>query len=123
MCETCSSCSLAGTRYGRGGVACTIDGVPASRALSRPCPRGRHPDRQNVVRWMGVRWYGVPMPLRIWLRIAHPRHPRIFRWDGCGCVVVLKRGIETIGLVLRMMTLPTSARLNTEQGLQEIGHG
>jgi len=123
MCETCLFGTGGQTRYGPGVVACSIDGKPISVAMTRPCPRGRHPDADGVIRWAGVRWQGVPMPLRVVLRLWHPRHPRLRRWDGCGCVVILKRGTETIGLIVRMMTLPSPARWNNEQSLQEIGYG
>lgn len=123
MCETCPAGTLGPSRYGRGVVACSIDGKPIAKAITRACPRGRHPDAEGIVRWAGIRWFGVPMPLRVKLRLWHPRHPRLRRWDGCGCVVILKRGTETFGLFVRMMTLPSTARWNTEQSLQEIGYG
>jgi len=75
----------------KGMVACTLDGAPMLAAVTRPCPAGLHPDRDGVVRWMGVRWEGVPAPIRWWLWAFHPRHPRPGSFAGCGCVRVLKR--------------------------------
>ena len=54
------------------------------------CPIGRHPDREGIVRWLGVRWYGVPMPIRVRLMIFARQHRSPRYYDGCGCVVRLK---------------------------------
>mgnify|MGYP000411431833 CR=1 FL=1 len=67
------------------------------------CPRGRHADSP---RWLGVRWAGVPRPIRLalgdeevrrWLglpaEVPTTRAAREWRAgerDGCGCIVPLK---------------------------------
>jgi len=119
MCEVCPSGVLGATRYGVGVVECSISGRSISVAVTQKCPRGRHPDRDGVIVWAGVRWIGLPMPLRILLRWAHPKRPGVKSWAGCGCVLVLKRGLEFIGSGLRLMTLPALDRSAIGQGRQE----
>lgn len=68
-------------------VLCRIDHDGIAGRTS--CPHRRYPDASGVLRWLGLRWYGVPAPLRWWLQE---------RWGllqkttlpGCGCIVVLK---------------------------------
>jgi hypothetical protein len=65
-------------------IQCTISGNPVEyhiTSCSPSCPRGRHPDRRGVLRWAGIRWYGVPRPIAWAYRIRQP-------W--CGCCYVLK---------------------------------
>ena len=65
---------------------CTLDGERFRRTvrpIGKPCPLGRHSDAEGKVRWLGLRWYGVPAPLR-WFKL------RGRRWPGCGCIVALK---------------------------------
>lgn len=77
-----------------GFVSCSVDGKPL---LSRPCPLGKHPDTQGRVRWLWIRWYGVPAPLR-WHGLAGLYSHTLgiganVDWralPGCGCVVWLK---------------------------------
>lgn len=47
------------------------------------CPLGRHPAKRTIggetvwaTHWMGVRWVGVPWPVRLWVFVRSPRHPR-----------------------------------------------
>ncbi|MEM7622632.1 MAG: hypothetical protein AAF235_05455 [Planctomycetota bacterium] len=47
------------------------------------CPRDRHPMRETIggesvriVRWLGLRWIGVPWPVRLWMLVRSARHPR-----------------------------------------------
>lgn len=69
----------------------SCEGLPiAHRVVGGMCPLNRFPDRENIVRWLGVRWYGVPMPIRLWAWATHPKHPRPGTFSGCGCVKVLK---------------------------------
>lgn len=86
MCETCP----AGRRGPRGGVAlCTITGRDIAQHVdgSAACPKRRFPDANGLIRWLGIRWIGVPRPLR-WLlswrglRRAH---------YGCGCIFFIRR--------------------------------
>lgn len=69
-----------------GGSMCLLDGQRYTRTVrpaSNPCPLGKH-TTDGVVRWMGIRWYGVPAPLR-WFGPL-----RRYRLPGCGCIVPLK---------------------------------
>ncbi len=77
-----------------GFVDCSVDGKPM---LSRPCPREKHPDAIGRVRWLGIRWYGVPAPIR-WYGSAG-LYAEVcglganVKWrdlPGCGCIVRLK---------------------------------
>jgi len=42
---------------------CTVDG---KAPCSRLCPKGRHVGPDGTLRWLGVRWMGVPAPIRWW---------------------------------------------------------
>jgi hypothetical protein len=78
--------------WGLGAVACTISGRPVpEHVMGRPCPKGKHPDPTGVTTWLGVRWYGVPYPIRLWLWATHPNHRKPSWFGGCGCVVRLKQ--------------------------------
>jgi len=56
-----------------------------------PCHAGSHPNEAGVVVWCGVRWIGVPMPVRLWLWVVSPKHPKPSAFGGCGCILFLKR--------------------------------
>ncbi len=51
--------------------------------VRRPCCR-RRAERPARVRWLGIRWIGVPFPKRIRVRIY------IVPAAGCGCIYALK---------------------------------
>lgn len=92
MCDTCPRVARAkGVDGIARGVRCTVNGADVGSLVMRPsatCPRGRWPDATGVVRWLGVRWSGVPMPLRHRLE---QRYGRAVRLSACGCVAGLKR--------------------------------
>lgn len=46
-------------------------------------------DRRGRVRWLGIRWKGLPEPLRWRLRACGVRHPD--RLPGCGCALWAKQ--------------------------------
>lgn len=87
MCQTCprSIKSAAGS-----AITCTVLGRPIVEVVTigMPCPTGRHPDADGVVRWAGVRWFGVPEPLRWAIVWALGREPRGL--SGCGCIAAVK---------------------------------
>lgn len=99
MCHTCIYGRDDGDPFGRGNVTCSINGEPVVALCQRgACPKRKHPDETGKARWLGVAWIGVPAPIRWWLRLTHPKHPRSRSWRGCGCVAFLKRlagGIPT----------------------------
>lgn len=77
--------------WNEGAVRCTINGYPIHKAMPiPPCPKKKHPDKQGVTRWLYVRWYGLPFPIRLWLWATHQSHRRPSWWTGCGCSVFLK---------------------------------
>jgi len=52
------------------------------------CPLGRHPQGEDqVTRWMGLSWYGVPEPLRWLIAVRRWKNDTL---DKCGCCVPLK---------------------------------
>lgn len=60
------------------------------RQMWRMDAKTRRP-RASVVwaPWLkGVAWYGIPMPLRWWIML---RHGVVRRYEGCGCLVAVKR--------------------------------
>lgn len=89
MCRFCAGAKA--DRCPRDGEAIGAKLVPVTYS----CPRRRHPDADGIVRWLGVRWYGVPMPLRALAWLLHARGTRPLReyvrtYAGCGCVKVLR---------------------------------
>ena len=88
MCHVCPESVSGYTADGaRGAVACTVGG---SWREAR-CPLGMFPDRRGRVRWLGIRWRGVPMPLRVLVYMSRPGTRRLW---GCGCVDAIKRRLE-----------------------------
>lgn len=80
--------------------------------LKETCALGRWPDEEGIVRWAGVRWYGVPMPHRIlwavvgaWLAIKLRIGSRLF--PGCGCIKSVKdlqsKGVKLGKRILRLV--------------------
>ena len=58
--------------------------------------------RAPVVRWLRVRWIGVPLPVRLWLDRFHVTEWRGERVDlrGCGCLLKPKRFVELFGTAM-----------------------
>lgn len=81
VCHFCPIAEHAPNAFVTGAVACTIGG-----RIAVECPR-KYFDGSGVVRWLGVRWYGLPYPLRLMLWAFHPKHPRPSSYSGCGCLV------------------------------------
>ena len=80
MCLTCPSLSLTETH-------CLVSQEPVwLHIMGKPCPRLRHL-QDGVVRWLGMRWYGVPWPIRVWRwRKSKKRWIDFGRqFVGCGC--------------------------------------
>lgn len=108
MCLVCPP-----TAARRRGEACRAEPgrlVSVSvRASEGSCPRGHH---DVAPRWMGVRWAGVPRPVRwalsvplvrmaMGLEADPPADSAAAAWrrgerGGCGCVVELKEGWQAI---------------------------
>jgi len=68
-------------------------------------------DRETrVVRWLWVRWHGVPMPVRWFIFVRQWPELRADAWrpsdfDGCGCLVRVKRWWAKLkALVLRTLS-------------------
>lgn len=76
-------CSLADT-----GVGLRLEGGQ--------CPAGHHPGSDGKLRWLGVKWRGIPYPVRLWLRVRHGTATG--KWPGCGCIDRLKTICERVGL-------------------------
>lgn len=86
MCQTCPQ----SIKHHNSAVECSVLGQPLSKIMhsANACPLGRHPDANGVVVWRGMRWLGVPEPLRWRLTWDLKREPR--NLDGCGCIKALK---------------------------------
>ena len=77
---------------------CTCPGsgyALAVTAMSLVAGRASVDRETGIVTWLGVRWYGVPMPARVWIWIR--QRPELGReawrpgdFDGCGCAVRVK---------------------------------
>ncbi len=63
------------------------------------CPLGRHTvaERDGVVVWMGLRWHGVPEPVRVELAVRGVKLRGGQPLPGCGCLVWLKLWAERMG--------------------------
>lgn len=98
MCMLCRHRWLRGPR-----TVCGLTGLTVERAvIEGGC--GRHPEAAGVLRWLGLRWYGVPAPLRWLLRllIALRRvRPLTGPLDGCGCIVALRDRWDALRARLR----------------------
>ena len=98
MCQTC----FHGERSVIGLASrCRVDGADLEMShadLACLCPKGHWPDHNDDLRWMGLRWRGVPVPLRVLVedQVTGPLH-------GCGCIDRLKRLWE------RLVALNTGA--------------
>lgn len=83
---------------------CRRDGASVSlrvRGKDATCPRGWH-TTDGLVRWMGLRWYGVPYPVRVVLAVlAESPHVSVkaAEFDGCGCVKALKDAVNDATLM------------------------
>lgn len=62
------------------------------------------PNARGLVRWLGMNWRGLPMPLRVWflIRVAYRGHAFDFadgleQFAGCGCIDRLKAIAEKHG--------------------------
>ncbi len=101
----CAACP-----HGKGLVKCTLSGSPIVEQVCGgvlkakagfACPIGKGPDEAGIVRWMGIRWRGVPWPVAAMLAddvmcgwFGHARPALRSDMPGCGCVEVLKRWTE-----------------------------
>lgn len=64
---------------------------------------GISPDPSGLVHWAGVKWRGVPFPLRVWfvLRIAARGHSidsveSLGKFTNCGCLDAMKSLTERL---------------------------
>jgi hypothetical protein len=84
-----------------GVTVCLVNGrTLRQNIIENTCPLGAFPDRGQV-HWLGIRWWGVPAPIR-WssnTRIGRAilgGIPRPAAMPGCGCLVRLKTAWERI---------------------------
>lgn len=91
LCQFCPHADHGEGFWTQGAVECTISGrAILEHVTGAPCPRGYHPDSRGITRWLGVRWYGVPYPIRVLLWAFGASHRRPGAWGRCGCLVWLK---------------------------------
>ena len=88
MCGACPERS--------GVTACTISGRPLVQHITEGvCPLGSFPGPGRQTEWIGVKWWGVPAPIRWAARTRLGRAilggiPKPAPHPGCGCLVRLK---------------------------------
>lgn len=80
-----------------GLTVCSIDGQPlTAHAMRGSCPAGRHLSKQGTVQWLGIRWYGLPWPIKAACRwflgrlVLGGGSVLAVADTGCGCTVRLK---------------------------------
>lgn len=85
-------------------IQCTVDGMTIGKRLQddASCPLGRWPDADGLVRWLGMRWHGVPMPVRLVLAVR--------LYPGCGCIVPMKAAWKRLRSWWRVQALQRSLR-------------
>jgi len=81
----CASCKYADVH-----AYCTIDTNSIGwHVQGGKCLKGKQADANGHVRWLGMKWLGIPAPVRWWRNWRDET-----KWDqvpGCGCLVWLKR--------------------------------
>lgn len=92
----------------------TVNGTApcAPREEKKPC---RTCSGAHGVRWLGLVWLGVPLPVRLWRRLFYLDRPE--DWKGCGCVAVLK------ALWLAVATVPKLFARYRDSLRMEARHG
>ena len=61
-----------------------------ARDGKKPYKRKKTCNRGEIRRWLWLRWFGLPAPVRVWRRFIWVTHPKIASWPGCGCLVKAK---------------------------------
>lgn len=56
----------------------------------------------GVSRWWGVRWYGLPWPLRARWRRERLKRGKDPKLDSCGCIVALRDAYDALGKRLHL---------------------
>ena len=77
-----------------------ISESPRVREIKKrsPAPKLKPCCGVSIVKWLGLRWYGEPMPRRWWKRWrTGMRGP----WKGCGCLVKPKEAWVQLGVLGR----------------------
>ncbi len=63
---------------------------PLPSIKGRKCAGCGKAAKAEVIRWFGIRWYGIPMPVRRLRRWFTKDAPAMDSYDGCGCIIKLK---------------------------------
>jgi hypothetical protein len=93
----CAACGWRqGATCGRSGHMITAETVHQGVH----CPLGRHTvaERGGVVEWFGMRWHGVPAPVRVELAVRGVKLRGGQELPGCGCLVAVKAWAERHGV-------------------------
>ena len=84
MCHAC--------QHGQSLVQCSLSGKPLlEHANGCDCPQGKMPDKDGNVRWVGLTWIGVPMPVRQYVAGQSPTGRATIDLPGCGCLQSLRK--------------------------------
>lgn len=92
----CDHCRVSAKNADGWAIGCKLTGLTVSAACRTHlhCPLSRLPDYEGIVVWLGIRWYGVPFPLRVWRWATKfndiDLYEYLARYPQCGCIVVLK---------------------------------
>lgn len=82
-------------------VRVTIDGAPVPKPQPKSCG-GCSGGAVEIVRWIGVRWFGVPAPVRHWRFFCTYSWTAPAEYGGCGCIFKLKLAKELLGNAWRL---------------------
>lgn len=85
-------------------------------ALHGDVPVRDYADDKLIVRWLGIQWIGVPMPLRWWLWLRWENLPKM---PGCGCIRWLKE--KTQGRTRQAPGPRKATRARTQSLLPRVG--
>ena len=78
---------------------CMVSGqAVVLHVYGRPCPLGKTPQSGALARFMGIKYRGPSVIMRIMAWAIHPTHPKPSAFTGCGCVDRLKSLWERVAL-------------------------
>lgn len=69
---------------------CTKTNLTINKTLVSPkprCPLGKH---DKDIKWMFLRWKGIPYPIRVYLYLFNKFHRKPKNFQRCGCISKLK---------------------------------
>ena len=87
MCMVCPRGFRLGDPPDAGPNVCENNKSVHLHVVMGQCPADHFARGRDTIHWLGmIQWYGVPAPIRWWLRFRHKARPKVASWVGCGCV-------------------------------------